>query len=100
MTDKEMLELAAKAGRIEVTVYDRAGWEGQTVIRGHAWNPLAYDEDRYRLAKELHMQVYFDVGVRVFTPEGELIEVLIGIDEPDIDRCIVRAAAEIGRSMK
>ena len=63
MTDKELLELAAKAieinirtdffGRIYLVTSDENG-----EIHGD-WNPLTDDGDRYRLAKELNIEINF-----------------------------------------
>jgi hypothetical protein len=79
MTDRELLELAAKAVRIE-----------------RQWNPIFDDGDALRLAAKLAMCVDFMDG-RVIA--GELSEVVIDFEDEDYRRAIVRAAAEIGRVM-
>ena len=107
MTDKELLELAAKAAGIESNgVY---GWrvEGSDVV----WNPLTDDGDALRLAVKLEMDLYF--GDDEGTPSlyagasqgsGMPFKYRVEIVGPDAfaatRRAIVRAAAEIGRSMK
>src|SRR5690554_3623506 len=101
MTDRELLELAAKAA-------------GYNAFPGHAaqmmdsgWNPLEDDGDALRLAVTLGLIV--DIGldehvtaVDYTTPLAEDGFVLEG-HFPDrcaaTRRAIVRAAAEIGRSM-
>ena len=99
MTDKELLELASKACGLE---------EAKMRIEFNQWNPLTNDGDALRLAVKLGMQV--SIGIR-------RINVAVYVDlsmnalpfntrEEDSDdplaatrRAIVRAAAEIGRSM-
>jgi hypothetical protein len=100
MTDKELLELAAKAAGIEF------GWIHDTPrIRAEMgwtpWNPLTDDGDALRLAVKLKMCV--DIGggglVFAFCGEPECTEATEEI-HPDplaaTRRAIVRAAAEIG----
>ncbi len=105
MTDKELLELAAKA----------AGIKGKAIY----WNPLTDDGDAFRLAVKLHIDVNYR-GLMVFAEQVGPVEVdaaeseklyplrpyslmaVCGIS-PRADpyaatrRTIVRAAAEIGR---
>ena len=102
-TDRRLLELAAKAGGIKVDwrksvrcfCYSRSPYD-------IAWNPLTDDGDALRLAVKLDIWLHPGAG-------AECVEV-IGYDafrlEPGRDRqavirrAIVRAAAEIGRSMQ
>ncbi len=106
MTDREMLELAAKAAGLRLDELGgrivRREIDGQPVY----WNPLTDDSDALRLAVKLRLVV--DSGG--VTPRNERIYVggLEGYlaDEPtgtDIyaatRRAIVKAAAEIGRGM-
>ena len=97
MTDRELLELAAKAAGYE---YAKNG--GYIVVDGIPgnWNPLSDDGDALRLAVRLEMDV--SLGLR-----GAVIEQGHGHKVQDLDdddpyaaarRAIVRAAAEIGRS--
>ena len=80
-TDRELLELAAKAAGIRTT-------EGNDY-----WNPLEDDGDAFRLAVKLGLKI-----------KG--IEILIIEDDLECDRltatrrAIVLAAAGIGREMK
>lgn len=108
MTDRELLELAAKAAGINIKM-----WEAGDPYRMKAsgamavWNPLTDDGDALRLA----------VALRI-TVEQSLLEtqasayVLVGLKkahfvsvsgkvarEEATRRAIVRAAAEIGRNM-
>ena len=107
MTDRELLELAAKAAGIDY--YTRAQSGGMLTDNGE-WNPLTDDGDALRLAVELKIGFWVDSfdaccswvpeGQRPFT-EGmaQLAEEVVN-DDPyaATRRAIVRAAAEIGRS--
>ena len=99
MTDKELLEFAAKAAGMEAnqdgTIY--AGFVSRE------WNPLTDDSDALRLA------VKFEMEVAVFKDEchtrclenGQHELICEGGDKyAATRRAIVRAAAEIGKAMK
>jgi len=96
-TDREQLELAAKAAGLP--------W-AQWVEDGDAsWNPLTDDGDRYRLAKAMNMTIEFDtctVGAKL--PNGNWMWIgwsekdLKGLHKTDAD-AILALAAEIGRQM-
>ena len=119
MTDKELLELAAKAAGIEirgnankwiaqgVTELDLLVWNdrgGDSV-----WNPLTDDGDALRLAVKLVMDIEFiwdDVPEDTAIACVRVTEIGGGgyaIEELGFDPCaatrraIVRAAAEIGK---
>lgn len=107
MTDRELLELAAKAAGINLQ------WMGGPVeVRDGiitAWNPLFDDGDALRLAVKLNLHVEIDFDemlpeVRVYGPW--VYEDLAGIYEDGSDpytatrRAITRAAAEIGKMNK
>jgi sugar phosphate isomerase/epimerase len=77
ITDKELLELAAKAGGL-------AFWSE------NEWNPLDDDGDALRLAVQLKMWTHSGMGCFQNEPDPYAAT----------RRAIVRAAAEIGRSMK
>ena len=84
ITDKELLELAAKAGGL-------AFWSE------NEWNPLVDDGDALRLAVKLKINLSFSqdcaFGFWIGTPkDGEDLS-------SHARRAIVRAAAEIGRKM-
>jgi hypothetical protein len=100
-TDKELLELAAKAAGYE-TKHDKHGGEIR-IKSGNiwpCWNPLTDDGAAFRLAVKLDMNV--DV-------QGAYIRVDCGddfVNEQSKDtpiaatrRAIVRAAAEIGAKL-
>lgn len=95
MTDKELLELAAKAIDLDTE------WSGPHTPR--TWNPLADDGDALRLA--VKMGLFIDLHgkyTRVSWPfEPPKVAEQHG-DDPyaATRRAIVRAAAEIGKSMK
>lgn len=116
MTDRELLELAAKAAGIELV------WHGDTdpfcfaeTVAGIKWNPLTDDGDALRLAVKLAESApgtHFTLSIskihdgRGFADAGFFshinpTEQVVG---PDLAaatrRAIVRAAAEIGRNMK
>lgn len=98
-TDRELLELAAKAAGIELPnpVLRITHHRG---VAPKTWNPLTDDGDALRLAVMLRLcylwqhdwlMVYSgDVGVR----ERELADPYVATR-----RAIVRAAAEIGKAM-
>ena len=107
-TDRELLELAAKAAGIAVIPYTwnkGTGWdhEGFTLAGEgpYEWNPIEDDGDALRLAVKLNLNI-FSVGRYAYAMESESN----GDDEQKVDhandpyaatrRAIVRAAAEIG----
>lgn len=109
MNDKELLELAAKAAGIELW-QDVAGNYYENPKQSMLWNPLTDDGDALRLAVKLSISFSDDY----MYPNGEhYIKVgcvygntLYGDSEPcgndmyaATRRAIVRAAAEIGKSM-
>ena len=108
MTDKELLELAAKAAGIKII---RITDTGMPLIHGKdengkhwdSWNPLTDDGDALRLAVKLRMMV--DVGGGgLCTADIEALESSVNeIATPDpyaaTRRAIVRAAAAIGETL-
>ncbi len=111
MTDKELLELAAKAAgykkfrmftdRAEVSL--NTNWNEQ-VANWIRWNPITDDGDALRLAVKLKMQI---------SCSGRFVNVQIGRNWIETDaafenldiyaavrKAIVRAAAEIGKELK
>ena len=101
MTDRELLELAAKAAGMEVIhdAADRGLW-----IHGaeDEWNPLEDDGDAFRLAVKLNLVVLSDqTGISTANGMHQRAKELHGSDPyAATRRAITRAAAEIGRSMK
>jgi hypothetical protein len=105
MTDRELLEAAAKAAGFEfVWIHDtprilaEMGWT--------LWNPITDDDDAFRLAVKCRIEVEPWIHGDSACARAAVREVLI--DEPHYGddseratrRAIVRAAAELGRSMK
>ena len=96
MTDKELLELAAKAAEIDIFC-----WAGHDVgcfipvvlPDGLSWNPLTEDADALRLAVKLKLFEQFDVHENLCKAQLD----------PDpyaaTRRAITCAAAEIGKAM-
>ena len=95
MTDRELLELAAKA----------AGYERNSAgpIGPCEWNPLEDDGDALRLAVRLHLKILIGEAWSVAGEHQTMFRVSQD-DEPcqyaATRRAIVRAAAEIGKEMK
>ena len=106
MTDRELLELAAKAAGLEFNNKRSTPTTDALYLGPHSgwWNPLTDDGDALRLSVKLGIQLlYLD-----FTAENEARWSLgnnriteYGPDDPyaAARRAIVRAAAEIGRNM-
>lgn len=109
MTDRELLELAAKAAGIE-----DLGAYGH--MRRRDWNPLTDDGDALRLAVRLHISIeYMPIGTddkRIVFAKKRMRSDLLRQKNPThaaehwqpdplaaTRRAIVRAAAEIGRTM-
>lgn len=101
MTDREMLEFAAKAAGIE-----SGGGLFWCPATGNAWNPIADDGDALRLMVKLGLRVRktsSSIEIDIYE-DGSWVDVLlenIG-DDPlaATRRAIVRAAAEIGKDME
>ena len=110
MTDRELLELAAKATGVS-GYFDRVHmpygdmWiEGINAGEITLWNPLADDGDALRLAVDLGMIVYTNAcaAVILMDDDSELAFEEESGDDPRAAtrRAITRAAAEIGKAMK
>ena len=111
MTDCELLELAAKAAGIDW--FDEPAAKqgrGLHLKSGRFWNPITDDGDALRLAVKLGLLVSIqreellgNVEVHIFPssrPQGKFVVEPLGTDHyAATRRAIVRAAAEIGRSM-
>lgn len=105
MTEREMLELAAKA--CGMTVSEALGKIGRPTCTYSRWNPLDDDGDALRLAETLGMTLCMDGTGTVSahnSDEDGIQEVFITQEIGKTGRisaarlAIVRAAAEIGRS--
>jgi hypothetical protein len=107
MNDKELLEFAAKAAGFEVVFYGNecVGVGISDVKRDWPWNPLTDDGDALRLAVKLGLLIDTSTGrdIHVQYPIGDAYYPLSEDDETDpyaaTRRAIVRAAAEIGKSL-
>lgn len=119
-TDRELLELAAKAANIQIDKTTNGGGGvhndgfdmlGNAVLDWHngvTWNPLTNDGDAFRLAVLLSLQVgpnaaSRDLTVVAWARERGLPAIYITVGNSGAEaaarRAIVRAAAEIGRAM-
>lgn len=104
MTDRELLELAAKAaGEITPSWYGNANYFDGVLKR---WNPLTDDGDALRLAVKLELLVDIETCYHVIACK-ELMACVehIGNDGNGCiyaatRRAIVRAAAEIGKGLE
>lgn len=112
--DRELLELAAKAGDMGELDFDYCEREGHGFYMGPRlpmpkgvlmaanwshWNPLTDDGDALRLAGELLLSVSIDSGYTVVVDQQERTTYETAHGLAATRRAIVRAAAEIGRSM-
>lgn len=109
MTDRELLELAAKAAGIEVRYQPGSHRflikEPLKTMDGTYfayWDPLTDDRDALRLAVSLNIRIKTEAKIRTVT---EVIGLGYFSEDHGNDpytasrRAIVRAAAEIGRSL-
>lgn len=94
MTDRELLEMAAKAAGY------KHHWHSDGLLidaQCGPWNPLTDDGDALRLAVKLEMDV---MCASVRTDSGIAITIEAGTDPYAATRlAIVRAAAAIGKEM-
>ena len=98
MSDRELLELAAKAAGIDshLLIADDKAPDGY-----RSWNPLTDDGDALRLAVKCEIAMLFYDGEANAFNRTLNDNVERGSDPlAATRRAIVRAAAEIGRSMK
>jgi hypothetical protein len=106
MTDKELLELAAKAAGIEVE--DDHVWVNSKHGMGGSWekwNPLTDDGDALRLAVKLGFLVDISLQRNESESGGNGAKYQVELHRNSdpyaaTRRAIVRAAAEIGKEMK
>lgn len=117
MTDRELLELAAKAIGMETTLLPSLSDPGRQnkrpwMVEDSEWNPLTDDGDALRLAVKLEASIEQGYGKAFCSiASGEKPSILYGeADEcysgnggcmfAATRRAITRAAAEIGRAMQ
>ncbi|MNN47411.1 hypothetical protein D3C76_1051290 [compost metagenome] len=110
-TDRELLELAAKAAGAVDTAVVQTGWDGFHHLRVQweeegdyvdDWDPLGNDGDALRLAFKLGFSIDLSAMIISLGPVGEYgaleFENLDGsLDE--VRRAIVCAAAEVGKAL-
>ena len=103
MSDRELLEFAAKAAGIDVRWYQGDCLRVADKCNGFAgkWNPLTDDGDALRLAVKCKIDVVqFSLLVRADVAGlPDVRELYNGDPLAATRRAIVRAAAEIGRQM-
>ncbi|HHL2226951.1 TPA: hypothetical protein ACQ30J_000659 [Pseudomonas aeruginosa] len=112
MNDRELLELAARAAGIKARWFRVNKWRqvggnrmqtGQEDVFGthHSkpWNPLTDDGDALRLAVKLRTSIFLASNNTACESVGGGYWFDDGIDAAAARRAIVRAAAEIGKSM-
>ena len=103
MTDRELLEAAAKAAGMDIE-WQPCEWAHNNET-GCEWNPLTDSGDAFELAVKLRLTIncsYDEVALcgQEFTQKEVFIERNGEDPLAATRRAIVRAAAEIGRSMK
>lgn len=98
MIDKELLKFAAKAHGGITDNCEMGG--GFNDANGNWWNPLDSKSDLYELAKKLKFIVDFSDETVLYFVENEREWHYLEDMNISIDRRIVRAAAEIGKSIK
>jgi len=98
MTDRELLELAAKAAGMQTFGQDNSGALCIDPVDYVPWNPLTDDGDALRLAVRLNILNTRSTGYE--WPELELFERDKDDAQAATRRAIVEAAAEIGRAVK
>lgn len=116
MTDRELLELAAKAAGLKHVDYSGIDYDGRLgivlvdEIGRHCsdWNPLADDGDALRLAMAMRITVeqsLLETMASAYVLVGLKKEHFVSISgkvsrEEATRRAIVRTAAEIGKAMQ
>ena len=102
MTDRELLELAAKAaGILDELEWFEESYGNCWVLGSREWNPLTDDGDALRLAVKLEMDLSLGLNGCVVLPDPNIRLEELSSEDPyaATRRAIVRAAAEIGRTM-
>jgi hypothetical protein len=97
-TDRELLELAAKAAGLE---WCQLSSQGAVLMSSKVWNPLGDDGDALRLSVKLRVcaSVEHDAQASYWAGDDLMTfnEALGRDDYAAMRRAIVRAAADIGR---
>lgn len=106
MTDRELLELAAKAAGFDLKPHPNRSISKdlQFICNGSNWNPLSDDGDALRLAVKLAIEISPcpEHDSVMCEPKGSPDSIITteALDDYGARRAIVRAAAEIGRQME
>ena len=107
MTDKELLELAAKAADMRLNHAGQPTTGNYYDSADFIWNPLTDDGDALRLAVKLGLSIRTDGPYLLAVTPRYVNNKLYELYEPRGEdpyastwRTIVRAAAEIGKEMK
>lgn len=99
MTDRELLELAARAAGWTLDGHTQCSWK--VCLGGAEWNPLEDDGDALQLAVQCSIEVVPGDGVCFARPTSLPVAHTSvrsdGNPYAATRRAIVRAAAEIGR---
>lgn len=99
MSDRELLELAAKASKFTGGEYCEPSHEPALWFRGaFFWQPLTDDGDALRLAVACGFELHLSHGA-ISNSDGMCIRQFTPGDLDDLRRAIVSAAADIGRAM-
>lgn len=101
MTDKELLELAAKAMGYKIS--NRLTDGGLMVITNerpspHKWNPLVNGNDTIKIINRFHMKVIVDELGYTLVQSDAFCADEYNIDDKDkaLKRAVTRVAADIG----
>jgi hypothetical protein len=117
MTDRELLELAAKAAGYHHRIYEDGEWlelryglkfalfvfDPESNDHGDYWNPLEDDGDALRLAVNLGIDIELfcdSVSANHFNFTNNQLFEWHADEYQAVRRAIVRVAAEIGRNIK
>ena len=108
MTDRELLELAAKAAGFSITGWNKRNSQHVAVLSdGSYWQPLLENSITDADGDAMRLAVKLGIGIRHHQGWGEVFHPMTGLHEfKHVDcvleatrRAIVRAAADIGRKM-
>ena len=103
MTDKELLELAAKAMGYKIS--NRLTGGGLMVITNerpspHKWNPLVNGNDTIQIINRFHMKVIVDLGYTLVQSDTFCADEYNGSDKDKaFKRAVTRVAADIGGTL-
>ena len=104
-TDRELLELSAKAAGYKLHIWGTEGAENvarMDTLSPTKWNPITDDGDALRLAVKLDITLYqYGHEVSACNERGTVNESVEKVGDPHAAtrRAIVRAAVAIGEAM-